>query len=284
MRVKVLVSVLWIVAGTAASVALVAPTAQAFPGTNGLIAFTSNRTGIGQIYTMHPDGSGLQQLTDVGAGCAEFPNWSADGGRIAFDTDCDGPNAIYTMDPNGGNLQLVVQPGSDFDFDVLPAWSPNGDVLAFCAGAADGPADIWTVRLDGTGLENLTNTSADDECAPHFSPDGKWIAFDARVGDHRSAIYVIRPDGTGMRRVTPFSLDAWYPNWSPDSRRIAFGTRFFAETRSSIWTIGADGNNPKRLTNAPLGLDDAFPAYSPDGRYIVFASDTGTTTTSATST
>ena len=46
-----------------------------------------------------PDGSGLEQLTSVNEGCAEFPNWSADGSKIAFDTDCDGPNAIYVMDP-----------------------------------------------------------------------------------------------------------------------------------------------------------------------------------------
>jgi Tol biopolymer transport system component len=248
--------------------------AQAFPGTNGLIAFASDRTGIHQIYTMRVDGSHLRRLTNIEVGGAEFPNFSPDGTKIVFDNDFDGPNATYVMNADGSNLREVIGPGPLFDLTVLPAFDPSGSIIAFCAGPADGPADIWRVRLDGTDLQNLTNTPDSDECAPHFSPDGAWIAFDARIGDDPSAVYLIRPNGTGMHRVTPCALDAWYPNWSPDSSRLAFGTHFFTH-HSSIWTIGVDGSGLTRLTNAPLGLDDGFPVYSPDGTQIAFTTDRG---------
>jgi TolB protein len=248
---------------------------RAFPGANGLIAFSSNRTGVYQIYTMRPDGSHVRQLTHFSSGGAEAPNWSSDGRKIVFDTDFDGPNAIYVMSGTGQHMHKIVEPGKAFGFAVLPAWSPTGRVIAFCAGS-DGPADIWTVHPDGTHLRNLTKTPDDDECAPHFSPNGKRIAFDARTrpGSDRSSVYVMHVDGTHERRVSRTSIDAWYPNWSPDGRRLVFGSHF-STFHTSIWTIGVDGSGARRLTNAPHGLDDYLPVYSPDGTAIAFASDRG---------
>ncbi|MEW6363287.1 MAG: hypothetical protein AB1714_01470 [Acidobacteriota bacterium] len=39
----------------------------AFPGTNGLIAFASNRDGNYEIYVMNADGSGVTRLTNISA-------------------------------------------------------------------------------------------------------------------------------------------------------------------------------------------------------------------------
>src|SRR5689334_19079267 len=55
----------------------------AFAGTNGKIAFTSQRDGNPEIYVMNADGSGQTRLTNNPRG-DEFPAWSPDGTKIAF--------------------------------------------------------------------------------------------------------------------------------------------------------------------------------------------------------
>jgi TolB protein len=84
------------------------PSAQAaFPGTNGKIAFTSNRNGNYEIYTVNPDGTGLARLTRDPNADVE-PTWSADGGQIAFRRSwVDGSNrsAIFVMNADGSGLR-----------------------------------------------------------------------------------------------------------------------------------------------------------------------------------
>jgi DNA-binding winged helix-turn-helix (wHTH) protein/dipeptidyl aminopeptidase/acylaminoacyl peptidase len=58
------------------------------------IAFASNRSGRFEIYTINPDGSGLQQLTFKGG---DFPSWSPDSSRIAFQSERDGNPEIYVL-------------------------------------------------------------------------------------------------------------------------------------------------------------------------------------------
>lgn len=58
----------------------------AFPEGNGKIAFVSYRDGNAEIYTMNPDGSDQQRLTEDPASDTE-PAWSADGKKIAFVSD-----------------------------------------------------------------------------------------------------------------------------------------------------------------------------------------------------
>ena len=48
------------------------------------IAFYSDRSGVYQIWTIRPDGSGLQQLTFAPDPGVVYPVWSPDGTRLAY--------------------------------------------------------------------------------------------------------------------------------------------------------------------------------------------------------
>ena len=56
------------------------------------------------------------------------------------------------------------------------------------------PADLYSVRPDGSGLKRLTHTSEEFEWAPAWSPNGRRIAFAGSNG-----VYVSRADGTRVR-------------------------------------------------------------------------------------
>ena len=85
-----------------------------------MIAFTSDRDGNEEIYTMNADGSNVTRLTDD-AGRNKRPTWSPDGRMIAFYSDRSGNFEVYVMAIDGsGVTQLTDHP----DFDGFPSWQP----------------------------------------------------------------------------------------------------------------------------------------------------------------
>jgi len=73
----------------------------------------------------------------------------------------------------------------------------------------------------------------------------------------------------GERQITFSGGEDTAPDWSPDSRRIAF-VRQEPDTRgSSLYVVRRDGGALRRLTDAEQVI--AMPAWSPDGAQIAFA-------------
>jgi Tol biopolymer transport system component len=235
------------------------PTVTAAQTNNtGIIAFTSERTGNADIYTMNADGTDIQRLTDNPA-YDGWPTWSPDGAQIAFMSDRSGNPDIYVMSVDGSNVrQLTEHPAND----IWPEWSPDGSQIAFPS-RRDGNFEIYLINVDGTGLQRLTNTPGHEDF-PAWSPDGEELVFSrSEVGD---GTYLINSDGSNERQL----LDYWVfePAWSPDGTRIAFGSDH--EGFRGIYVIDVDGSNLRRLSNNHTG--ENCPAWSPDGTKIVFAS------------
>jgi Tol biopolymer transport system component len=112
-----------VVASTVAMVALIdpEPARAAFPGTNGKIAFFSDRDGNGEIYRMNTDGTFQQNLTNSSTGNDVFPAYSPDGTKIAFLSDRDGNREIYRMSASGGSQTNLTQNSAH---DEAPTWQP----------------------------------------------------------------------------------------------------------------------------------------------------------------
>ncbi|WP_118827677.1 DPP IV N-terminal domain-containing protein [Salinibacter ruber] len=217
-----------------------------------------------QIYTIRPGGSNLRQVTDYYNGDDSptynggdySPAWSPNGSRIAFtsDRDEDGDSEIYTIDPDGSDLKQVTD--NDVS-DASLAWSPDGSRIAFSSNR-DGDDEIYTIDPDGSDLKQVTDQNARD-AFPAWSPDGSRIVFSSnRDGDDDSEIYTIDPDGSDLRQITEtgdngsdgIGDDDVTPAWSPDGSRIAFGRSRDARSSFSIYTIGADGSDPRRITKS----------------------------------
>jgi Tol biopolymer transport system component len=132
---------------------------------SGRIAFVSDRDGNAEIYTMNLDGSGVTRITNntVFDGNA---NWSPDAARLAFIGD--DINDIYVMQADGsGRTRLTDTPSGP---ESSPAWSPQGDKIAFSrAASADpgAPEDVYVMNSDGSGEVQLTTL---DGANPDWQP------------------------------------------------------------------------------------------------------------------
>ena len=86
-------------------------------------------------------------------------------------------------------------------------------------------ADLWLVRMDGTGLRRLTSHEKGSS-SPQWSPDGKSILFLSARGES-SQVWGIAADGGEAAQVTdePLDIDSFKP--SPDGRLLALSMEVF---------------------------------------------------------
>ncbi|XP_027339520.1 uncharacterized protein LOC113853220 isoform X2 [Abrus precatorius] len=151
------------------------------------IVFRSGRTGHKNLYIMDAVGGeqkGLRRLTE-GAWTDTMCNWSPDGEWIAFASDRHDPGSgsfeLYLIHPNGTGLKKLRQSGSGGRINH-PYFSPDGKSITFTsdyAGISAEPisnphhyqpyGEIFTVSLDGSGLQRLTHNSYEDG-TPAWSP------------------------------------------------------------------------------------------------------------------
>jgi Tol biopolymer transport system component len=115
------------------------------------------------VHVINADGTGDVSRTDSLPN-GPLPVWSPVGARLAFwNTSNSGLGQIYVMNADGSGLARVTM-GARYDECAHISWSADGSRLAYCANG-----DVYTVRIDGTDVRNLTNSSA-FEGEPRWSP------------------------------------------------------------------------------------------------------------------
>jgi Tol biopolymer transport system component len=150
-----------------------------------------------------------------------------------------------------------------------PAWSDDGQTIAFSAPAEGNTWHVWTTPATGGTATEITATDGRD-FHPSWSPDGGQIVFESEVGG-LGIIKVIDLDSLATTPLTSDTLDNGAPDWSPDGAEIAFASRQGAE--SKIFTIPADSGEVKEISVGSI-LDDN-PAWSADGSRIAYYTPNG---------
>lgn len=205
-------------------------------------------------------------------------------GTIAFEGPPDSPPDnydIFAVKADGTGLRDLTSkqnpdvPGVPFKHDASPAYSPDGERLAFSrrgsvAGRRDAEIRVKRAGLVGGGAPITDNDDQDTQ--PTWSPDGRRIAF-VSDRDGASNIYVMNAAGGRVRQLTDDPTGAFDPSWSPDGRKIAFSSSRDAvpgEISSQLYIMNADGTHERRVTID--GISGASsPDWSPDGSRIAFA-------------
>lgn len=177
------------------------------------IAFTSDRSGNMDIWSLNADGTGgLVQLTSE-LSQQRQPAWSSDGNQIAYVSDEDGNDNIFVVDADGLNKRRLRDLASSNE--QFPAWSPDGKWIIFTTDM-DGKQQLYAFNVDHQTLQPVMADAV-------FDAEGVWAANGKRVAlrstrDGNTDVYVISFDGTGLgtglRRLTTHEADDIQPAWS----------------------------------------------------------------------
>ena len=185
------------------------------------IAFASTRGGTQEIWVAARDGSGLQQITSLGAAELFIGGWSPDGSRIVFDAAVAGNSDVYVVGADGGHLRRLTEEPS---IDGAPSWSREGSSVYYASTRAGAVPDIWRSSLDGGPSSRVTHQGGFD---PKESPDGRHLFYldrhPAGLGSDGTARVMRVPLDGGqaepvLERVRPFL-------WSVTDPGIVFVTR-----------------------------------------------------------
>lgn len=176
------------------------------------IAFMSSQNGDPEIYVINSDGTRLHRIT-LAAGVNTSPAWNPKTGRqmvFVSDRGGDGVPVLYQMNTDGTNVSKIDLP--DMGYVIDPAWSPNGQLIAFSWRRPSGNYDIYVMDIVSHQLVELTKDEGRNE-RPSWAPDGRHLVFEStRTGTRQ--IWTMLADGSQPRQLT-FGGENESPNWSP---------------------------------------------------------------------
>ncbi|MEM9676054.1 MAG: DPP IV N-terminal domain-containing protein [Bacteroidota bacterium] len=172
----------------------------------------------------------------------------------------DVQGTIWLLPVDGGTATPITDPLGDCH---EPAWSPNGEQLAFHS-YRDGNYHIWTIQRDGSQLQQLTSGRFDHR-EPHWSPDGQYIVFSSdRNGSYD--LWELELATQQLTALTDHPANEYHPAYSPDGAQIAYVSE--QADGPGIYALDRAEGNVTQVIDSEGKL--ASPAWSPDQQKITF--------------
>ena len=209
------------------------------------------------------------------------PSWSPDGRRLAFvraslPTGKLEPGDVLGWYADGGDIwSLDIAAGTErllIEKAFNPAWSPDGNRLAFDAAWA-GSRRIWIADSNGRNPQQVTGDSVESvvHASARWAPDGKRLVF-RRILKTRSDIRVVDIATKSTTVITDDNVPDLDPTWSPSGRFI-----YFSSSRGgglNIWRVPVDesgkSSGPGQQLTTGAGPDLEL-AAAPDSKRLAFA-------------
>ena len=188
---------------------------------------------------------------------------------------------IVAIEPGGSARRTLVAAPADIVVDA-PAFSPDGQWLAYWRTNADGTSAIGLVAMaaDGRDVTDLVDFGADFNTAGQpapadgviaWSPDSRRIAV-ASANRFSSSFYVLIVGLDG--RSTSVSTGAVFGGdvvWSPDGSQFVVRGHLQSQATVGLWLVNTGGTGQIRPLSPQDGLEFDYlrPEFSPDGREVL---------------
>jgi dipeptidyl aminopeptidase/acylaminoacyl peptidase len=188
---------------------------------------------------------GGQERTLIPAG--QQPKIAPDGGRVAYiGRTASGVSQLFVADTRTRAATLVTDKATD---PALPAWSPDGQRLAFRALVGE-TTEIFIVNVDGTNLRQITHaaTKTENTTQPAWTADGAAILY-KNQGD--GAFYRAPVAGGPPSRIHTTDGEQYDLAASPDGTLLAFTQRRPQETDFGLYVMNPDGSNERLIAVLP---------------------------------
>ena len=224
------------------------------------------------------DGSGPQQLAT--GGTFSQPSWAPDGSSLAYVYRGTNFADIFVTDDQGQNQTRLTNSQSTVldnnDWNLRPAFSPDGQSIAFVSDHNSALPMLWLMNADGSARRALTTPGVQAESvdALAWSPDGAQLAFTmySEPGPTQIGLVPMQSGGRQQgRALTTQAGGALDPSWSPDGNWLAYAGHDGLAVEIYAMQPGDSDSVPTRLTSD--GLLARSPVWSPDGQHIAYLSN-----------
>jgi Tol biopolymer transport system component len=235
------------------------------------VAFSSNRGGNLDLWSVNRDTGGVRRLTDDPADDWDVM-YTPDGQRLLWGSNRTGPYEIWAANPDGSAPQQLSHDGV---FAQNPGETPDGRWIVYVSTNPAHPG-LWRMRADGT---EPTRIAAGSMQIPDLSPDGKHVLY---VDGLSSRVVVVRvrdgapaPFEIEIKRRSNTTTVLGRARWMPDGRAIAF----VGQDENGVngvfvqdFVPGRDTSDTRRRLGGfdPDNSTESF-AISPDGRFLTIA-------------